>query len=185
LADPGLIQALDYILNRSDEATIEALAAAVVRRRRDLNAFGAVTGVDHTLLAKNISSQINSGINSGIDGLKDTVREMVIRIIKEHAPDISEKEVEQLCDAWIPSVKENEESLPGDLLLSMIEQFISFSHGTMSESIDENLRKELGEWPKRYWAAFPPVIRGIVTDYLKERITEKEFKSKTIIALGL
>jgi hypothetical protein len=67
----------------------------------------------------------------------------------------------------------------------MIEQFLSFSHGTMRKSEDEDLRKEIGAWPQRYWDAFPPVIRQLISDLLKDKITEKEFRSKTALALGI
>jgi hypothetical protein len=67
----------------------------------------------------------------------------------------------------------------------MIEQFVSFSSGEMRESVDKDLREEIGAWPERYWKAFPPVVRQIITDYLKNKIPEKDFKSKIILALGL
>jgi hypothetical protein len=67
----------------------------------------------------------------------------------------------------------------------MIEQFISFSNGEMKDSVDKSLREEMGAWPQRYWNAFPPVVRQIVTDYLKNKIPQKDFKSRILIALGL
>jgi hypothetical protein len=70
------------------------------------------------------------------------------------------------------------------MLLSMIDQFISFSHGTMRKSVNENLRSEMGAWPERYWNAFPPVIRQLITDFLKDKITEKDFYSKLEIVTG-
>ena len=186
MPDPELIQALDYILNRSDESSIEALAEAVVRRRRDFRAFGAAAMPNPHQMAKEIAAQINSGIGAGVDGLKTQVREMTIRIIREHAPELTEKQIEELCRAWIPESGGREgggPAIPRDMLASMIEQFISFSQGTMSASADQKLREEMGTWPERYWNAFPQVIRTIITDFLKDRITEKEFNHKIGIAL--
>ena len=40
MASQELVQTLDYILNRCDERDVEAVAAAVIRRRRDIAMFG-------------------------------------------------------------------------------------------------------------------------------------------------
>ena len=192
MADPELIQALDYILNQSDEASIEVLAQAVIRRRRDIALFGAFDTPDPRRVAKALSSQITAGIGEGIEGMKRSVREMAVRIIREQAPELSDAQVEELCRAWIPqrSAAEDAEQSDGqpaqrDLWAAMIEQFIAFSQGTLKDSVDKGLRDELGAWPERYWNAFSPVIRLIISDYLKEKITEKEFNEKIGIALGM
>ena len=191
MADTALVQTLDYILNRSDASTIEVIAEAVVRRRRDLSVFYAVGNFgDPQRMAKEITERINDGIGAGIEGMRDSVREMIIRIVQEHAPELNDKQIDELSNAWLPdSVMRDgtnkSEQIPSDVLLSMIEQFISFSNGAMKESVDEGLRAEMGAWPQRYWKAFPPVIRQIISDYLKDKVTEKEFKSKIVIALGI
>jgi len=188
MPDPELIQTLDYILNRSNEASLDAVAAAVERRQKDFRVNGAISGMpDPQRMAKEISGKINSSINASIGGLKESVREMVVGLIKEKAPDLTDEQVEVLSRTWISPVKSKESkvSLPRDMLISMIEQFVSFSMGTMDKSIENNLRQELGAWPERYWKAFPPVIRSIVSDYLKDKITEREFYSKIGIALEL
>jgi len=191
MADPRLVQALEYILNHSNESTIEVLAEAVVRRRRELTMFGSVVNIpDPQRLAREISEQLDTGIGSGIGTMKKMVSDMTARIIKEHAPELNSRQVEELCQAWIPQEGGIEESggssKPShDILLSMTEQFVSFSRGTLSREIDKNLRDELGDWPKRYWNIFPQVIRLIITDFLKDRITEGEYHSKLGIALEL
>jgi len=184
MPDPGLLQALDYILNQSDSSTIELLAEAVVRRRRNMSIFNAMGEMpDPEQLAAEITSKINEGIGSGIEGMRNSIREMIIKILREHAPELNEKQIDELSEAWLPGSGGKKSAMPPDLLLSMIEQFISFSHGTMKKSDDEALRAEMGAWPQRYWNSFPPVIRKIITDYLKDKITEKDFKSKIVIAL--
>jgi hypothetical protein len=187
MADPGLLQALDYILNRSDEAGIEVIAEAVVRRQRNLSIFHAMGDIpDPQRMAKEITEKINTGVCGGIEGMRKSIQEMIIRIVREHAPELSDKQVEELCQAWLPGTNTaNSSSLPSDVLLSMVEQFVSFSNGTMNESVDNGLRKEIGAWPSRYWQAFPPVVKQIITDYLKNKISEKEYKSKILLALGV
>ena len=188
MPDPALIQTLDYILNRSDEASLDAIAAAVERRQKDFRASGSMPGIpDPQRMAKELSGKINASINSSIGGLKESVRDMVVSLIKEKAPELSDEQVEVLSRTWISPVKSrgSDSSIPRDMLISMIEQFVSFSDGTMDKAADKSLRDEMGAWPERYWNAFPPVIRSIVTDYLKGRITEGEFYSKIGIALEL
>ena len=188
MADPALLQSLEYILNHSDEAAVDVLAEAVTRRKRDLSIFNAIGGMpDPQKMAKEITEKINAGIGIGIEGMRKSVQEMIVRILKEHAPELNEKQVDELCRAWLPDMpgKEGKNTLPSDVLLSMIEQFTAFSRGEMTESADRNLREEIGAWPERYWNSFPPVIRQIITDHLKDRIPEKDFKSRILIALGL
>ncbi|MCL2180305.1 MAG: hypothetical protein FWB83_04170 [Treponema sp.] len=187
MADPGLVQALDFILNRSDEASIDVLTEAVNRRRRDLTIFSAIGGMpDPQKMAKEITEKIDAGIGGGIETMRKSIQDMIIKILHEHAPELNEKQIDELCQAWLPDrVKKQEGALPPDVLLSMIEQFVSFSHGEMPESTDRSLREEIGSWPERYWKAFPPVIRQIVSDYLKNKISDSDFKSKILLALGL
>jgi hypothetical protein len=192
MTDPGLLQALDYILNHSDEATIDALSEAVERRRRDLTVFGALGNIpDPQRMSKEIAGKINAGIGSGIESMKKSVRDMMVKILKEHAPELNKKQINELCDSWLPkgnsgAKKEAAGSgLPSDVLLSMIEQFIAYSHGEMRESTDQGLREEMGAWPQRYWNSFPPVVRQIITDYLKNKISDKDFKSQIVIALKI
>ncbi|MCL2277071.1 MAG: hypothetical protein FWC21_04170 [Treponema sp.] len=187
MADPALLQSLEYILNHSNEASLDILAEAVARRKRDLTVFNAVGGLpDPQKMAKEITEKINSGIGIGIEGMRKSVQEMIIRILREHAPELNDKQVDELCRAWLPDMPgSGKNQLPNEALLSMIEQFTAFSRGEMPEPADKKLRDEIGEWPQRYWNAFPPVIRQIIADFLKDRITAKDFKSRIVIALGI
>ncbi|GBU27472.1 hypothetical protein R84B8_01004 [Treponema sp. R8-4-B8] len=189
MADPELVQTLDYILNKSDAVSIEVLAEAVMRRHRDLMVFKTVGNMpDPQRMSKEITEKINAGISGGIESMKKSVQEMILKILKEHAPELNDKQRNELCQAWLPDgigKTSQGSALPPDILLSMIEQFVSFSHGEMNESTDKSLRDEMGAWPERYWNSFPPVVRQIITDYLKNKTPEKEFKSKICIALGL
>ena len=188
MTDPELLQALDYILNKSDASTLDVIAEAVVRQRRNMSVFNAVGDMpDPQRMAAQITKKINDGmIGSGIEGMRKSIREMIVRIVKEHAPELNDYQIDELCEAWLPdSNKQGGKSLPPDVLISMIEQFISFSHGTMQKSVDDSLRSEMGTWTKRYWDAFPPVIRKLISEYLKDKISEKDFRTKVGIALGI
>jgi hypothetical protein len=187
MANPELVKVLDYILNRCDEAAIEAVAAAVIRRRRDLAVFGGAQNLpDPQRMAKELSGQINIGAT--IDGLRESIRSMAVRIIKQEAPELTDAQIDELTQAWIPGPESaggggSANKLPQGLLFSMIDQFVAFSQGRMSKTEDKNLREEMGSWPERYWQAFPPVVRLIITDYLKGETGEKEYRSKLETAL--
>ena len=188
MADPELVKVLDYILNRCDEGAIEAVSAAVVRRKRDLAMFGGMGKLpDPKRMAKELASQIN--VNATIDGLAGTVRNMAARIIRQEAPELDDEQVEGLVRAWVPGADRQGFSagnaVPSELLLAMIGQFIAYSRGTMDPAEERELRSEIGAWPDRYWKAFPRVVQLIVSDYLKGEMAEGEFNAKIGAALSL
>jgi len=184
LANSELVQVLDYILNRCDEKSIEAIAAAVVRRRRELAMFGSNLP-DPKKMAREISGQINTG--ASVEGMREAVRNMAVKIIRQEAPELTDKQIAELTAAWIPEGSRsagNDSELPSDMLLEMIDQFVNYSSGRMAGAEDKKLRKELGAWPQRYWKAFPEVIKLIIKDYLNGEINEKAYRSKIAAALS-
>ena len=186
MANSELVRVMDYILNRCDEKSIEAISAAVVRRRRELTMFGNSANMpDPRKMAKEISGQINMG--ASIDGMRETVRNMAVRIIRQEAPELTDAQVAELTAAWIPDsrYRSSESDLPSGMLLEMIDQFVSFSSGTMDSADDKKLRNEIGAWPERYWKAFPEVVKIIIKDYLNGEINEKAYRSKIAAALSL
>jgi hypothetical protein len=184
MTDSELVKTLDYILNRCDEKSIEAVAEAVVRRRRDLAYFDSQNLPDPRKMAREFSSRLN--ISGAIEGLQKSVRDMAVQIIKEDAPELTGEQIDTLVKAWIfdPSAREGGK-VPPDYLRPMIGQFVSFSAGTMTETEDRELRSEMGAWPERYWKIFPPVIRRLITDFLNGGISKKEFASKIETALTI
>ncbi|MDR0476067.1 MAG: hypothetical protein LBH43_20670 [Treponema sp.] len=191
MAKDELISVLDFILNRCNEAEIEAVAAAVVRRRRDITLFGSMPLPDPARMAKELSSRLN--LEGSIEGLKKEVREYAVRIIKQEAPELSDMQIEELCSAWIPEKPgagkkkgrpSEQNSLPHDALIFMIDQFVSFSLGRMKAEEDNALRQAVGSWPEKYWKSFPQVARLLITDFLKGKIEEKEFNTRICLALS-
>jgi hypothetical protein len=183
MANPDLVQTLDYILNRCNERDIEAVAAAVVRRRRQLAMFGSAASVpDPERLAKELSAELN--LEGNIEGLKKSIKEYAVRIIRQEAPELTDAQVEELTRAWIPGGGSSGKKMPRDMLASMIEQFISFSLGRMEEEEDQALRREMGPWPDKYWKSFPQVLRLLISDFLKGEINEREFNTRVELALS-
>jgi hypothetical protein len=191
MADPELVRVLDYIMNRCDEASIEAVAAAVVRRRRDLALFGGIEKLpDSKKWAQNITSQMNIG--ASIDEVKGMVRNMAVQIIKQQAPELGEDQIAELTAAWIPDgnargkgAAGEKSGMPPAVLETMVRHFVSFSLGKMTEREDKSLRAEMGAWPDRYWQIFPQVIKLVVRDFLTGETGEKEFEDKLRTALAM
>ncbi|MDR2552919.1 MAG: hypothetical protein LBD31_07135 [Treponema sp.] len=190
MANSELVRVMDYILNRCDEKAIEAVAAAVVRRRRELAMFGGAAGLpDPRRMARELAGQINTG--ASIEGLRETVRNMAVRIIRQEAPELTDEQIAGLTAAWIPggtSGRQEDDSRPSgpppDMILEMTEQFVGFSTGRMPEGENRKLRETMGDWPQKFWKTFPGVIKLIIKDYLNGEITEGDRRSKIAAALS-
>lgn len=190
MADPELVRTLDYILNRCDEKSIEAVAAAVVRRRRELTMFGGTGSIpDPGRMAKELSSQID--MKGAMEGMRKSIQDYAVRIIRQEAPELTDGQIEELTRSWIPESpggnpgSAGRSGLSRSLLASMIEQFVSFSLGEMEPEEDTALRSEMGPWPDKYWKSFPQVIRLLITDYLKGEIKESDFNTRIGLALSM
>ena len=193
MTDQELVKTLDYILNRCSERDIEAVAAAVIRRRRDIAMYGSMPiAPDPKRMAEELTAQLN--IEGSIESLKSSVKDYAVRIIKQQAPELTDAQIEELTRAWIPQEKGgkrsskspgSESALPKDLLASMIDQFITFSTGSMEAEEDLALREELGPWPDKYWKSFPQVIRILIKDFLNGEIEENEFNTRIGLALQM
>jgi hypothetical protein len=195
-----LVKTLDYVLNRCTERDIEAVAAAVIRRRRDIAMYGSMpVAPNPKAMAEEISSQLN--VEGSIENLKHSIRDYAIRIIRQQAPELTDAQIEELTAAWIPERKglsggkrrgkaggrspSVDSSIPRDLLTSMVDQFVSFSLGRMEGEEDRALRSEMGAWPDKYWNAFPQVIRLLIKDFIKGEIDEKDFNTRMSLALQM
>ncbi len=65
--------------------------------------------------------------------------------------------------------------LPKDLLVTMIEQFISYSEGRMGLQEQAKLRREIPDWQEVYWKRFSAGIRDSLSLYLKGTIDHEDF----------
>jgi hypothetical protein len=195
MANQELVQTLDYILNRCNERDIEVVSAALVRRRKDIAMFGDMPVAPNPgRLAKEITAQLN--IDGNIESMKKSVRDYAIRIIKQQAPELTDEQIDKLTASWIPDKASGagsrkkrtggfDQSIPRDLLASMVDQFVSFSLGQMEEEEDNALRREMGPWPDKYWNAFPQVIRLLIKDLLKGEMDEADFNMRMGLALDM
>lgn len=195
MADAELVRVLDYILNRSDKNTIEAIAAAVVRRKRDLALFGSAGLPDPKRWAHQVAADMN--VNASLAGIRDTVRNMVSELLRREAPELSDQERAELLNTWVPlesagasgkgnrTAKAGSKTLPPDVLTAMVHQFIEYSMGRMPAKEESALRKELGAWPERYWESFPQLIRSLISDYIDGTIDDAAFSQKLVASIQI
>ena len=206
MSDPELVRVLDYVLNRCGAAEIEAVAAAVVRRKRDLTMFGEAGVMDPTRFAKKAARDLAGSAGASLASVRGTVRDLAAEMLRKEAPELSADQIDELLGAWVPDSEErgspedgrdgivdvdgdagpgrragkpaSAPAMSSDVLLSMAEQFVAYSTGRMPRGEDEPLRRELGDWPARYWKAFPGGVRAVVTEYLKGGADKDAFMSK-------
>jgi hypothetical protein len=180
-----LFEILDFILNQATEKEIIAIKAALSRRETK---SVSPSGKSLNDMVTNMASSMNERLKVPIDGIRNSVKDMVIRIIRENAPEISEDELNSLLAEWVPQKKKRakaEGALPGEAIISMLRSFIAYSLNSMSKIEDAKLRDQLGDWPERYWAAFPESIRALVSRYLKAKIDERVFWNEVFADLGI
>ena len=195
-AEKELLAVTDYILNRAGGREIELIFAAVERRKAELaNGGGYVlSAINPENMAKQMSESINRSIQASLDGVRHTFRDFAADMLQKEAPELTTEQMNMLIDSWIPasgsydsktkSLSQNGKvgGLPADVLYGMILQFVSFSIGEMQKREDEELRKNMGNWPEKYWKRFPPSIRQEIKTFLNGETTSGEFR-KNITAM--
>jgi hypothetical protein len=173
--EKDLIRVIDFILNRATEKELTAVRAALDRRLKGKLSIGK--SLSDMVSAS--TSQISERMKIPIDQIQNSVQEIVIRLIKQHAPEITDEQLGVLLDEWIPGARKKsrkkQQGLPADALITMIRQFIAFSLGQMPKDQEATLRREMPDWPEKYWNAFPEQARLTISAFLKGRMDEKDF----------
>lgn len=183
---------LDYILNRCSPKELDALEAAVKRRKKDLGGMA----LDPGKFAKNISKAVNDSINTGIAGMQNSIKNMAYDLVRKESPDLPEEEVEKVVEMMIPDVFEKKHStasdylaegkslvgedgkvngFPVDAMREMVSAFVNYSFGTIRPEEDRALQNALGEWTKVYWKAFPEPLQSLIRSYLKNGLPDDAF----------
>jgi hypothetical protein len=180
-----LTHILDFILNRATEKELFAIKAAIKRREQ-----GVISPAGKSLsdMVTDMSSTIKKQMKVPLDQIRHTVQDLVIRMIKENVPGITDEQLKVLIDEWAPEPekkKQGQEKLPPDMMLAMIQQFLAFSLNKMPSSEDAKLRAEMADWPQRYWKIFPVSIQTHISHYLKGTMEEKTFWKQVLSELGM
>lgn len=185
---------LDYVLNRCTIREIDALEAAVERRRKDLTAGSGIISLDPARAARQMSETVNSSIGKSMDGIRKTFRTFAADMIRKEAPELTEEQMNELIESWLPksmafdagSIAKSEQyqglsrkglvnGIPRDAMFEMITQFVNYSIGAMPLAEESVLRDEVGDWTALYWKKFPREIQELIKVFLSGAMTEDEF----------
>lgn len=187
-----LMLVLDYILNRCTLREIDAVETAVERRRMDLTSQTGIVSLDPSRAAQKMSGVVQDSIEKGMEGIRRTFREYAVDLIRKEAPELSEDQMAELIDGWIPENRSHDEKpaspgpysglsrkglingVPPDAMYEMVCQFVAYSTGKMGISEEASLRDEIGNWTDSYWKTFPAQIRECIRDFLSAAIDGAE-----------
>jgi hypothetical protein len=139
------------------------------------------------------------------------VKQYAVEIIHKDAPELSESQVKELLDTWVPTdageavprepaaastggalpggkprpsaIKDGR--LPPEALASMIAQFTAYSTESMSITEQIRMREEIPEWHKKYWEQFSPRIRQLISLHISGQLDGDTFWERIRLELGM
>ncbi|MEI6873768.1 MAG: hypothetical protein WCL50_01425, partial [Spirochaetota bacterium] len=94
---------LDFIMNRASEAEFEVLRKACERRLRDGGAFAAIGSSSSTAMAKRMAADVDGMMGSSLDSIRETMRGFVEDLVRKHAPEISDGQLDELVASYLPA----------------------------------------------------------------------------------
>lgn len=189
---------LDFILNRCTAKEIDAVEAAVTRRRQDLGELS----INPERYAKTMSKTIHESLNMSISGLQESLKDFAWDLVKKENPSLSDNELEHIVNQMIPDILASTQSskaadairtgkslvvdgkisgFPKEAMLEMVFQFISYSKGTLPPEEDRALQNALGDWTRSFWKSFPPELQDLIRSYLKNTIDSEIFQQALMI----
>jgi hypothetical protein len=161
-------------MKNASPAEIKELQALMKKRRGPAGGPAGIGKLNLSGMAKQVAASINQQMGLTEKSVKETATSTVTKLIRAYAPEISDKDLELLLQEMIPSLKrEKALQIPGDMLAAMVAQFVDYSLGRMSDADKALMPKE---WTAKYWNAFPPIIRNLVTKFLHSEIDEELFR---------
>jgi hypothetical protein len=183
-----LYHILDYILNKASSDELGVISEALKRRSAEHRSLG---GIDPRGMAESMAKNVKQQLGR-LGDIGEIARKMVADIVREKEPGITDEELEVLLNTWLPGTRmpvgemrepppESEQSVPPDVLITMVSQFLAACTGTMTA--DE--RRELPEdWRERYWERFPHDVRELIDAHLGGGLGEVEFWRLLVASVG-
>ncbi|MBN2158314.1 MAG: hypothetical protein JW807_02885 [Spirochaetes bacterium] len=170
--DDRITEILDYVLNQATRFELELVGEALRKRMERESSIG-MSQIDVRGMARSMAEGIEKQMGIGGEAVHRASRRLVADMIRNEKPDISEREMNALLDRWVPGKGPGGSSgMPRDMLLAMIEQFVSYSMGEMSA---EEKREFPAGWHQKYWGAFPSDIQILIRDYIQGKIGKNQF----------
>lgn len=186
--DP-LYAVLDFILNRATSAQLEVIAEALKRRQKPGKGLG---GFSPRGMAENVAAKITEQLGGMLD-VHTIARQIVTDLIRQKEPNISDEELEVLLKNWLPGPARRDEerlgeqmreqateTVPPDLLITMVSQYVSARRGTLSKQEQDKLPEN---WQSRYWESFSERLRAQIRAHLNGRLNEVDFWDSVISSI--
>ncbi len=160
------------------------LATASPKERRELRHLlderkknpMSLKEMDISGVAKNMAEDLQKTMGLTQDNIRRTAIDMVVRLARQHQPDISDRELSALVREMVPGQDPaGAQKLPPEMIKAMILQFVTYSTGEMSS----REQRELPEgWAQKYWDHFPVPVRGLIKNFLQGNMGRSEFWKK-------
>jgi len=139
---------------------------------------------DHADMARKLSAQIHDQMGLTGANIKSMAMDLVIKLAREHKPDIKPDELKALVEQMVPSgsaAGRAVHNVPPGMLKSMIIQFILYSQGEMNQ---EEINRMPDGWIEKYWNTFPVNVRKLISVYIKGGIDKRSFWKRIGEAIG-
>jgi hypothetical protein len=134
---------------------------------------GGLGNLDFAAMAEKVAASIREQMGLSKEALRETAVNAVSRLIRSSVPEISDHDLSLLLEEMIPSMVESRRSpIPPDMLEVMVNQFAAYSLGRMPSQAKTEMPQG---WTAKYWNAFPPVIKGLISKLLYGEIDEELF----------
>ena len=133
-------------------------------------------------IARSMAEDLQKTMGLTQDNIRRTAVDMVVRLARQHQPDISDAELQALVNEMVPNYRaEAKRKLPPEIVKTMVLQFVSYSMGEMPE---HELRELPDGWAKKYWSHFPVPVQQLISDFLKGGSSRREFWKEVTRHLG-
>ncbi len=162
----------EYLKDASPEEAMEIYRLLESREKRGGGLGKLNLNIDK--MAQNMADQIQKQMGMTDVNIRQMAVDMVVRLARQHAPNITDKELGVLLNEMIPSAQSEQggESIPGEILREMVYQFVKYSRGGFTDY--DNYHSPEG-WSDRYWKLFPLRVRQLIRALLAGVIEEDEF----------
>lgn len=175
-----LKQALDFIMRQASESELEVLESAI--RRRSGNRAPTHPGeMDFAAMASRITGDLTARFGTpATDQIREMTRNLVGNIILTHEPNMPAEHLDELLDRYVPDPTKRrvgpEIKLPPEAVKLMVRQFIAYGEGRMPAAEVAELKREMPDWPKRYWEMFGSMTQKMISERLNGQMAEADFQ---------
>ena len=174
-----LQQALDFILHEASERELDVLEGAIERRsgqRRPTNPGE----MDFREMASRITGDLTARFGTpASEQIREMTRNLVGNIILTHEPNMPAAHLDELLDRYVPDPGRErpgpEIRLPPEAVLLMVKQFVAYGEGKMPAAEVAELKREMPDWPKRYWEMFGSATQKLVSERLNQKMSDPDF----------